>query len=45
MANRISFMRSMLKENILKAGSSKNWDHITTQVGMFAYTGLTKEQC
>ena len=26
------------------AGSTKDWSHITDQIGMFAYTGLSKEQ-
>jgi len=43
MANRIHSMRLALKESILKCGSTKNWDHITNQVGMFAYTGLNLE--
>lgn len=45
MASRISAMRSLLKEELVKAGSKKNWDHITSQIGMFAYTGMTAEMC
>ncbi len=44
MADRIITMRALLKENLEKAGSKHNWDHITSQIGMFAYTGLTPEQ-
>lgn len=44
MADRIIKMRQLLKENLLKEGSSLNWDHVTNQIGMFAYTGLTGEQ-
>jgi len=44
MANRIIKMRQLLKDNLKKAGSTKNWDHITNQIGMFSYTGLTPEQ-
>jgi len=45
MSGRITQMRQMLKDNLKKAGSTRNWDHITTQIGMFSYTGLTPEQC
>lgn len=45
MANRIVDMREKLKEELIKAGSTKNWDHITNQIGMFSFTGLTPAQC
>jgi len=45
MSGRIIDMRAALKQNLAKAGSSRNWDHITNQIGMFSYTGLTAEQC
>ncbi|KAK3713654.1 aspartate transaminase aat1 [Vermiconidia calcicola] len=44
MADRIIKMRALLKENLEKLGSKHNWDHITDQIGMFAYTGLKPEQ-
>lgn len=44
MADRIIKMRTLLKENLEKLGSKHNWDHITSQIGMFAYTGLNAEQ-
>ncbi|KAK5116361.1 hypothetical protein LTR62_007908 [Meristemomyces frigidus] len=44
MAGRIIKMRALLKENLEKLGSKRKWDHITDQIGMFAYTGLTAEQ-
>ena len=44
MADRIIKMRALLKENLQKLGSKHNWDHITDQIGMFAYTGLKPEQ-
>ncbi|KAK3675153.1 aspartate transaminase aat1 [Recurvomyces mirabilis] len=44
MADRIIKMRALLKENLEKLGSQRKWDHITDQIGMFAYTGLTAEQ-
>ena len=44
MAHRIIDMRKLLVENLKKNGSTKDWSHITSQIGMFAFTGLTKEQ-
>lgn len=43
MANRIINARKQLKDNLKKEGSSRNWDHITNQIGMFCYTGMTKD--
>ena len=44
MADRIILMRAALKAEVLAAGSTHNWDHITSQIGMFCYSGLKKEQ-
>lgn len=44
MADRIIAMRSLLRENLEKLGSSRSWTHITSQIGMFCYSGLTPEQ-
>lgn len=44
MADRINTMRTKLHEALASAGSTRNWDHITRQIGMFAYSGLNKEQ-
>ncbi|ROW08560.1 hypothetical protein VPNG_06255 [Cytospora leucostoma] len=44
MADRIIEMRALLKENLERLGSKHDWSHITSQIGMFAYTGLTPEQ-
>ncbi|KAJ4982026.1 hypothetical protein NE237_032863 [Protea cynaroides] len=44
MADRIIGMRTALKENLEKLGSSLSWQHITDQIGMFCYSGLTPEQ-
>jgi aspartate aminotransferase len=44
MADRIITMRALLKENLEKLGSKNDWSHITSQIGMFAYTGLTSAQ-
>ncbi|KAI8945671.1 pyridoxal phosphate-dependent transferase [Xylaria longipes] len=40
MADRIITMRALLKDNLEKLGSKHDWSHITSQIGMFAYTGL-----
>ena len=44
MADRIGNARTALRGHLEK-GSTRNWEHITSQIGMFAYTGLTEEEC
>jgi len=44
MADRVNSMRTKLKEGLAKAGSIRNWDHITNQIGMFCFTGMTPDQ-
>lgn len=44
MADRIITMRTALKQNLIDLGSTKNWDHVTDQIGMFCYTGMTADQ-
>nr|CAD7407512.1 unnamed protein product [Timema poppensis] len=44
MANRILSMRSGLKERLQRLGTPGTWDHITSQIGMFSYTGLSPRQ-
>ncbi|KAI0121376.1 pyridoxal phosphate-dependent transferase [Xylariales sp. AK1849] len=44
MADRIITMRALLKDNLEKLGSKQDWSHITSQIGMFAYTGLDASQ-
>jgi aspartate aminotransferase, mitochondrial len=44
MADRIISMRTMLKDNLAKEGSSRNWQHITDQIGMFCFTGMNSAQ-
>ncbi len=44
MADRINLMRTLLHDKLVEVGSTKNWDHITKQIGMFAYSGMTKDQ-
>jgi aspartate aminotransferase len=44
MADRIISMRAQLKDNLKKEGSTKDWSHITDQIGMFCFTGMTPDQ-
>ncbi|XP_017836763.1 aspartate aminotransferase, cytoplasmic-like [Drosophila busckii] len=44
MATRIRKMRQLLHDKLVTLGTPGNWDHIVQQVGMFSYTGLTKNQ-
>jgi len=45
MAQRIISMRKGLRERLEKLGTPGDWSHITNQIGMFSYTGLTPEMC
>lgn len=42
--NRITDMRVLLRSNLEKNGAKGTWDHVTTQIGMFSFTGLTTPQ-
>lgn len=44
MADRIIEMRAALKTHLADAGSTKDWSHITNQIGMFCFSGLNKDQ-
>ncbi|XP_045597804.1 aspartate aminotransferase, mitochondrial [Procambarus clarkii] len=44
MADRIITMRSQLKHFLAKEGSVRDWTHITDQIGMFCFTGMTPDQ-
>lgn len=44
MADRMIKMRHLLKSNLEQLGSKKDWSHVTSQIGMFCYTGLSAEQ-
>ncbi|KAI9208588.1 aspartate aminotransferase [Polychytrium aggregatum] len=45
MANRIISMRQQLRDHLVNTyKSTHNWDHITSQIGMFCFTGLKPEQ-
>jgi len=44
MADRIISMRGRLVAGLKEAGSTRNWSHITDQIGMFCFSGLSAEQ-
>jgi aspartate aminotransferase len=43
MAERLRNLRIDITQKLKELGSVHDWSHITTQVGMFAFTGLTSE--
>jgi aspartate aminotransferase len=45
MASRIQAMRSRLVEKLAEVGSSLDWSHVASQIGMFAYTGMSEAMC
>lgn len=45
MANRIIDMRKGLRDRLEKLKTPGTWNHITDQIGMFSYTGLSVDQC
>lgn len=40
MSSRIIEMRRLLREALEHLGTPGDWSHITSQIGMFSYTGL-----
>ncbi|CDJ39270.1 aspartate aminotransferase, putative [Eimeria tenella] len=44
-SQRIKNMRQLLRNKLEGKQTPGNWKHITQQVGMFSFTGLTPEQC
>jgi len=44
MSNRIVQMRDELRGRLEKKGTPGTWNHITDQIGMFSFTGLTEPQ-
>ncbi|XP_033626612.1 aspartate aminotransferase, mitochondrial-like [Asterias rubens] len=44
MSGRIITMRDHLVANLTKEGSTRDWSHITDQIGMFCFTGLKPDQ-
>lgn len=45
MSTRILAMRDLLRSELEQLDSERSWQHITTQIGMFSFTGLNKNQC
>merc|ERR1712066_974755 len=45
MADRILEVRSLLRKGLEDKGTPGTWHHITDQIGMFSFTGLTESQC
>lgn len=45
MADRINEVRSLLRGGLEAKKTPGTWNHITDQIGMFSFTGLTKGQC
>jgi len=43
MADRIISMRTLLRQHMEAQGSSWTWAHVTAQIGMFAYSGMSGE--
>ncbi|CZR64793.1 probable aspartate aminotransferase, cytoplasmic [Phialocephala subalpina] len=44
MAGRIIDMRKSLREKLEEMGTPGTWNHITDQIGMFSFTGLSESQ-
>lgn len=44
MAERIISMRSLLRQNLEDLNSTLPWNHITEQIGMFCFSGISPEQ-
>merc|ERR1711972_492762 len=45
MADRILEVRDLLRTGLEKKGTPGTWNHITDQIGMFSFTGLSPGQC
>ena len=44
MSGRIAEMRASLRNGLKDCGNEHDWSHLTSQIGMFAYTGLSTDQ-
>merc|ERR1712010_60384 len=44
MANRVLEVRDLLRKGLEQKGTPGTWNHITDQIGMFSYTGLSTAQ-
>jgi len=45
MANRILEVRDLLRKGLEAKGTPGTWNHITDQIGMFSFTGLSQAMC
>merc|ERR1712066_445604 len=45
MADRVLEVRSLLRRGLEKKGTPGTWNHITDQIGMFSFTGLSPAMC
>jgi aspartate aminotransferase len=45
MAKRILEVRDLLRKGLEAKGTPGTWNHITDQIGMFSFTGLSQAQC
>lgn len=45
MANRIQTMREQLVKTLAEVGSTHDWSHVSEQIGMFAFTGMSEDMC
>jgi len=45
MSLRIQDMRKALYDELVNLGTPGSWTHITSQIGMFSFTGLNPDQC
>lgn len=45
MADRIISVRATLRAELERLGSSRPWNHITDQIGMFCFTGMKQDEC
>ena len=45
MADRILEVRQGLRSGLEAKGTPGKWNHITDQIGMFSFTGLSVQQC
>ena len=43
MSGRMADMRSGLVDKLKGLGNEHDWSHVTSQIGMFAFTGLNKD--
>merc|ERR1719506_544717 len=44
MSVRIQDMRKEMYDELQRLGTPGTWEHVTSQIGMFSFTGLTKDQ-